>query len=170
MKKLVLAFGACALTSLSFASVNVNLDQEYWTVNPGGSVTITGTVTLTPGWDVTNWTVEFPSNGSVFLPTFIDVDFDNYSFGVTNANYSGPLFTVSPDAAAALGLYDQSTAFSGSLSTRAEFGVTATRLSDGATADDYENYGVEVQAVPEPASLAALGLGAAAFLRRRKRA
>ncbi|RYG26570.1 PEP-CTERM sorting domain-containing protein [bacterium] len=42
------------------------------------------------------------------------------------------------------------------------------RLSDSANAVDAENYGVNVQAVPEPTSMAALGLGALALLRRRK--
>lgn len=60
----------------------------------------------------------------------------------------------------------------------ASFNVTATStttrlsFSGGGLASDYGYYvldDVSVQAVPEPASLAALGLGAMTFLRRRRR-
>jgi hypothetical protein len=169
MKKVLISLGACAIASVSLASVNLNLDHEYWTVNQGGSVTIYGTITLTPGWDVTGWSLENPSNGTDYLPANIDAGFNAYFASVTNADYSGALFTVDAPVAATLGLYDYNT-FGGGGSDRSEFGVYATRLADNAHAADFENYGVTVQAVPEPASFAALGVGAVALLKRRKRA
>ena len=168
MNKLLFSLGACAFATSSFASVNLNLDHEYWTVNQGGSVTISGTITLTPGWDVTTWWIEFPGNGTDYLPSVIDPTFDAYFNSVTNADYTGPLFTVSAGAAATLGLYDYNTAYPTG-SDRSEFGVGATRSADNAQAADFENYGVTVQAVPEPASFAALGVGVVALLRRRLR-
>lgn len=169
MKKVLFSLGACAFASFSLASVNLNLDQEYWTVNQGGSVTITGTITLTPGWDVNGYGLEFPSNGTDFLPSDVDPAFLAYMSSNTNAGYSGPLFTVSAGVAATLGLYDFNTGLLTG-SDRSEFGVYALRASDNAQAADYENYGVTVEAVPEPASIAALGVGVVALLRRRRRA
>jgi hypothetical protein len=169
MKKVLLSLGACAVASSSLASVNLNLDQEYWTVNQGGSVTISGTIALTPGWDVTGWALESPGNGTDFLGAAIDPTFEAYYLSTTNADYTGPLFTVSADAAATLGLYDYNTGFQTG-SDRSEFGVYATRLADNAHAADFENYGVTVQAVPEPASFAALGVGIVALVRRLRRA
>lgn len=43
-------------------------------------------------------------------------------------------------------------------------------LQDGSVSGEQSAFRVETQPVPEPASMAALGLGAAALLRRRKRA
>ncbi|RYG21239.1 PEP-CTERM sorting domain-containing protein [bacterium] len=169
MKKLLLTLGASAFAALSFASVNVNLDHEYWDGTPGSSVTIFGTITLTPGWDIDIVEVEFPSNGTDSLVGGFHPDLIAYLLPVTSATYSGALFTIDIPATATPGLYDASSFFPTN-SSRAEFGVQATRASDNAKAGDYENFGINVQAVPEPGSLAALGLGAAAFLRRRKRA
>jgi hypothetical protein len=167
MKKLLLSFGACAFASAAFASLNVNLDQEYWSGLQGTSVTVFGTITLTPGWDVDLINLEFPSNGTDTLSGAFHPDLLAYLALTTSSGYAGPLFTIDIPLGATPGLYDASTFFPTG-SDRSEFGARATRASDSATGMDYENYGIEVEAVPEPASLAALGVGALALLRRRR--
>jgi hypothetical protein len=169
MKRVLFSLGAFAFASLSLASVNLNIDHEILTVSPGGTVTVYGTVTVTPGWDASRWAIEDPSNGSTRLDVEMDLGFELYVVSHTNANYSGPLFTVTARANQTPGLYDFGD-FLKTGSDRSEFGVIATRLSDNAQAADYENYGIFVGTVPEPTSFAALGLGALALLRRRRRA
>jgi hypothetical protein len=168
MKKVLFSLGACALASSCLASVNLNLDHEYWDGVAGSSVTIYGTIDLTPGWDATTAIVESASNGVDGLTTItFHPDLIAYLGLTTSASYSGGLFTVDIPVGATPGLYDFDN-LAGTGSDRSEFGIVAKRLSDNAQAADFENYGINVRAVPEPTSLAALGVGVLALRRRRR--
>lgn len=159
----ILALG-CA--SLSQAALNFNLDAlDPLAVTQGSSVMFTGTIQLSAGWDATSAVLEHPGNGVDYLtPTFAPA-FLNYLALNTSATYSGDIFSVAAGPSATLGLYDQNT-YSGGLTDLSEMMLFASKGNQEAT--DNEIFAVEVEAVPEPGTIAALGLGAAAFARRRR--
>lgn len=169
MKKLVLlAMGAFTVVSAN-AAINLNLSQAYLTVARPGSGTVTVTYTgtidvLLPTFDVTSLTLESPGDG---IGNFLTPNFDpaliTYMGSVApGADYTGNLFSLTVSSSTPLGMYW----LNGSgISSLSEFTVGA---SDGTNnAADNELYGLTV--VPEPATMAALGLGLAAILGRRRR-
>jgi hypothetical protein len=164
MKSLVVA-GALGFACSSHAGLNLNLDQYLWFVLPANSVTITGTVQLEPGWHVTVGSVEFPGNGTDFLPVSFDPAFLAFvAAAVPGTDYTGNLFIVDAPAAATPGLYWLNNGPAG-ISPLSEFILEASNGS--VTTKDTEVYAVQV--VPEPATLAILGGGVLALIARRRK-
>lgn len=172
MKKIALAAITVGAVASSQAFVNLNIDAQYQTgliPNSGVTmVTFTGTVDiLNPNYDVTSDLVEIPglTSGGPFLGVFSVSSFQTYVAGFNpGVDYSGPLFQVAIMSSDLPGLYFQNNSSSGMTT----FSEMIVRASDGVfIASDNEVYGVTA-AVPEPASMAALGLGLLALARRRK--
>lgn len=164
-KSLLLLTIGCA--SVSNAALNFNLDAlDPVVIAQGSSYTFTGTIQLSAGWDVTGATLEHPGNGVTFLTPVFAPSFLNYVLLNTSAPYSGDLFTISTTNATAPGLYDLNNSSFG-MTDLSEMIVTASKAGRR-DAKDNEIYAVEVEAVPEPATMAALGLGVAAAVRRRR--
>jgi hypothetical protein len=150
------------------AQVNFNLTNPHQTVavpNAGSvNVVFTGTVDVTSGWDVTGANVTLPSliNSAPFLGGSFDPAFIAYVGGVTpGLDYSGNIFRITVTSTTPLGLYG----FQSTTANPVQSTVTATNGTS--TFVDNEAYSVNV--VPEPATLAALGLGVAALVRRRRK-
>ena len=169
MKKLACLAVLGGLSSFSFGFINVNLSNAYQSASVPGAgsifVTFTGTVDiLQASYDASNAVLEAPSNGSNVLNVVLDPAFVTYING-SNAgvDYTGTLFTAEVASTTQLGNYWLG---AGGLSGLAELTVMATGAS--LDASDNELFGVTV--VPEPATLAALGIGAAALIRRRRNA
>lgn len=168
MKKLACLAILGGLSSFSFGFINVNLNNPYQTASvPGaGSIflTFSGTVDiLQASYDASNAILEAPSNGSNLLSAVLDPAFVAYVSGSNpGVDYTGTLFTVEVTSTTQLGNYWLG---AGGLSGLSELTVIATGAS--LDASDNELFGVTV--VPEPATLAALGIGAAALIRRRRK-
>jgi hypothetical protein len=164
---LTLAF-AGALAAHASAILNFNLTINELSTTPGTNVVFSGTVTGVSG-DLTlaasSVGSAFKSTGGTGLSGAFTTDFQNYLNQTTTANYSGTIFEAFVPAGTAAGTYDTNAA----LTNGAQVVVGGTNLN-GDTVQDNEFYAVDVQAVPEPATMAGLGLGALALLRRRKRA
>ena len=153
------------LAALSSAQISIAVDHEYWNVQQGQSVTISGTITATGGLWVTNGGVEYARNASGILTnTVLTPAFIAYINGHSGKAFTGDLFTVTTSLATATGTYDQSNASDGLDFTRSETYLIAWDGSKAAA-----TYGIVVTPVPEPASMAALGLGTLALLRRKRR-
>ncbi|MBX3111561.1 MAG: PEP-CTERM sorting domain-containing protein [Fimbriimonadaceae bacterium] len=168
MKRTLILAGLFAFAASANAVVNFNITNPSQTVAAPGSgyvlVTFAGTVTLTGGFTPAGLSVEWPGNGSTFL-TFdsFDAGFLAYvSAAVVDSNYTGNLFSFQVQSTDTPGLYDLN---SNGSSPFAEATFDATR--NGVRASDNEFFDITVTAVPEPASMAVLGLGAAALLKRR---
>jgi hypothetical protein len=170
MKTLALAV-VLAVSAVSSAAINLNIDTQYMTVIRPSSgsvfVTFTGTIdVLLPTFDVSSATLEFAGNGTDFLPGAFDAGFLAYlGAAAPGVDYAGALFTAEVSSTDDLGLYWLNGSGSG-MTPLSEFIVSATNGTE--TATDNEIYGVDV--VPEPASLAVLGLGLVAIARRRRKA
>lgn len=170
MKKLACLCAVVGLSSASFGFVNLNLNNPYQTAGVPGSgsifLTFSGMVDiLNPAFAISGATLEAPDNGSQVLNVAFDAGFLAYlSASAPGVDYTGDIFTVEIQSTTQVGNYWFG---AGGLSAFSELIVSASGagLPD---AVDNELYGVEV--VPEPATLAALGLGAAALLRRRRKA
>lgn len=170
MKRIITLASLALVAAVSQAGINFNLNSPNAVVARPGSgfvlVTFSGTIDLSGGFAPTQGIVELPSNGSNFLA------FDSFDAGflayltaaVVDSDYTGNLFTLQVASTDALGLYDMNNGGFGS-SPFAEAIVTATK--NGIVAGDNEFYSVEV--VPEPASLAILGLAAGALVARRRK-
>ena len=171
MRKILLSFAGALVSSWAAASLNININVPYQTaVRPAtGSIFVlfTGTIdVLLPTFDVNAATLEFPLDASsnVLTGTF-DPAFNTYlGSAAPGVDYAGPLFSIEVTSTSPLGFYWLNPSGNG-FSALSEFLVSA---SDGAqTATDNEFYGVTV--VPEPVTMAAVGIGVAALLRRRRK-
>jgi hypothetical protein len=160
------ALAAIGFSALSFgADVSLSLDHEYWSLNPGGSVTIFGAITAKNGLYVTNASVEFAKNASGTLSnTALAPGLISYVNAHQSVNYVGALFTVNVPLGATPGNYDLSNNSGGLDPVRSELYVTAWDASVYGA-----NYGIDVQAVPEPTSFVAVGMGCLALIKRRRR-
>jgi hypothetical protein len=155
-----------ALAAAATADITFTMDQGAITLARGDSFTYTGTIVRTGFSEIPFASVEFPRKGADLLSTISLVQaFKDYVNNVNFTNYTGPLFTVTVPLNQPLGLYSESNNGQG------EFpGLSELYLTDESGNWYGQKYSVNVTAVPEPASMAALGLGAVALLRRRKRA
>jgi hypothetical protein len=168
MRKITL-FALAAVSVMASAGVNLNLNNPVETVNlpNSGSVNVvfTGTVDVLPGWDASSATLYFPFLGSNGLGGGFDSNFLTY-LGGSNAgvDYSGNLFSITVNSTDAPGYYDFNSL---SPTSTSQFVVGASK--NGVSFSDNEYFAVDVQAVPEPASIAMLGIGSLALIRRRRR-
>lgn len=171
MRRIALILSALSVAAASQAALNLNIDTAYQTVPVPSSGTLTvlftGTVDiLLPTFDPSSAVLEFPGSASnVFLTASFHADFLNYlGTAAPGQDYTGNLFTVDVPSTTVPDFYYLNGSGSG-MANLAEFIVSA---SDGVnTATDNEFYGVNV--VPEPGTMAALAIGAAALLRKRRK-
>jgi hypothetical protein len=128
-------------------------------------VLFSGTVdVLLPTFDVNQAQLEFPQDSLAnSLTGAFDPAFSTYiGTNSPGVDYTGPLFSIEVTSTSPLGFYWLN---GNGFSALSELIVTT---SDGTrTASDNEFFGVTV--VPEPATIAAIGLGFAALIRRRRR-
>lgn len=168
MKKLAL-LGLATIATGAYAGVNLNLsDHVKSVVQPGTGfvdVVFSGTVDVLPNWDATSAVLYTPDNGSAALSGGLTTAFLDYLSGsFAGTDFNGDLFFIRVQASDAVGFYDQN-----ALSTGGSSELVVNAVNGNRRFADNEYYGVEVQAVPEPATLAALGLGAIALIRRRRK-
>lgn len=167
MKKLLFIALATGMVASSHAMVNFELDNPFQTVTApeSGSISLlfTGSVTFqSSGWTITSLVVEHPALASYSDPLSINIR-PEFSAAYGGVNYSGPIFEVVVTSTS-LGDYFYNNTF-GSIFSEAFLYAT-----DGVnTITDSEFFGVKVEAVPEPATFAVLGLGAAALVRKRRK-
>lgn len=173
MKKFFVLAGLVGLGAAAQAAINLNINQQYQTVvkpNTGSIfVTFSGTIqVLLPSFDVTSYAIEIPGSASnVFLGAFIDPTFQAYVLGNnTGVGYSGNFFSVQVSSTTPNDFYWLSSASSIGMSPLAEMIVEAGAPGSNLIARDNEMYGLTV--VPEPATMAALGIGALALIRKRR--
>jgi hypothetical protein len=143
---------ATAFATNAQAAINLVLDQQVQSVNAQATpfdVTWTGSVTLTNGWEVDS------VSSSLFSIVF-DSAFVAYATSHTTGNYSGNLFSVTVNPG-------------DSGSDIETISVTGHNPLNNRSFTDHEAFELDVNPVPEPTTMVALGLGAAAMLRRRKK-
>ncbi len=153
----LLALASLALSA--HAAFTLTLSDPVRTAAPGDALSFAGILTNT-GPDAVYL------QGALFLAPGLNLDPSPYNDNhpaLLNAgeSYTGAFFNVNVPATAVPGSYGGGFSVLGGASSD-PFDPFTTTASDGFT--------VVVNPVPEPATLAALGLGAGALLRRRKRA
>lgn len=169
MRRFFLSAAGALVSSIAAASLNLNIAVPYQTaVRPASGsifVVFTGTVDiLLPTFDVTAATLEFPedSSSNVLTGSFDPAFISYIGASSPGVDYTGNLFSIEVTSTSPLGFYWLN---GNGLSALSELLVTA---SDGTrTATDNEFHGVTV--VPEPATFAALAIGFAALIRRRRK-
>lgn len=169
---LVLSVAAVGAAS-SFGALNLDLNENYKsTLLPNtGSVDImfSGKVDiLLPGYDIIDGFLEFPrltpTTGAFLSVTFVPAFLTYANAANPGVDYNGDIFFVTVLSTDATGEYFYNNA---SATDFAELSLTASNGTFSST--DIEMFGVDVNAVPEPATMAVLGLGAAALLRRKRK-
>lgn len=171
MKKTVALVSMLAVGAAANAAINLHINVQYQTVAAPsvGSIAVvySGYVdVLLAGWDVSAATLELPSDGTNFLGVAWDPGFSAYVGGNNpGADYFGDLFSVTVNSNTTPGFYHLN---AGNGNPFSQLIVSATQPGAVTVTDD-EMFGLTVDPVPEPATLAALGLGAAAFIRRKRR-
>lgn len=168
----ILAFGVVAATNAQFI---ITFDDPFPTISAptSGSVTLsfTGTVdVLTPFFEVDNVTGELPAllpGGPFPIDGIIPLAFADYIFDPhPGEDFTGVLIELTIDAGTPDGNYWFNDLVG---SDDSELMLSGTGLNGGFS--QFAPYGVSIaSSVPEPASLAALGAGALALLRRKKKA
>ncbi len=153
MRKLLSSVIVLVAAGSASAVLNFNLTTNSGTfTTAGGTLTLVGTVTgLTADVTVAN------SSFTAASPLTITPDpaFLAYLNMNTLADYSGNIATVTVPAGTPVGFYD---------------GQTDQVVVGSAVDNDNELFAVTVTPVPEPASMVALGVGAVALVRRRRKA
>lgn len=171
MNKLFTLAILASLGAAAQASINLNINQQYQTVAvpSSGSINVvfSGTIQiLQPNVDFNSAALESPASGSgPFIGTSFDSGFLAYlSQNAPGVGYSGNLFSVVVTSSTAPDFYWLNNGSAG-ISPLAEF-IVIGGVNGASDVKDNELFGVNV--VPEPATLAALGLGAAALIRRKR--
>ena len=173
MKRILALTSLAVFAAAANAGVNFNLSNpDVTVVKPtSGSVLVTFSGTMTTSEDFApsqDWAIEFPGNGTDFIPfDSMNAAFANYlAAGVANSSYTGEMVSFRVDSSLLDGLYDQNDSGFG-FSPFAEMVFHGTR--DGLDAADNEFFSIRVTSVPEPTSMALLGLGALALLKKRRK-
>lgn len=168
MKKFALLalLGVCGAAQ---AAINFNLDiPDQVIVQPGSTTTVvfTGTVDVTSGWDAFGASMDFPYliSSTTGLSVAFTSSFTSYmASAAPGVDYAGSIFEATVNPTDPVGLYGY--AFNSINPSE----IVVSGSNGVSTFNDSEAYSVEVVAVPEPATLAVLGLGAAALIRRRRK-
>lgn len=167
----VFAALAClgAVTSAHALAVTVFLDNLNPTINQGDTYMMTGTVKIFGNFTLAIETVEAPYlNGDAAKHLSVQTTNDFQIWAVTHSfggTFSGDLFTITAAPNATPGDYQHS-AVDQFAAPLFKLSITPDFLHH---ADASASYNASVEAVPEPASLLALGFGVTAFIRRRAR-
>lgn len=156
-----------AAAAISSAAINFEFDnsEAFVTAPESGSITytFTGTVTVDPGFTVSGASLINPymANSTTGLTAMFANDLLNWILNPTST-YTGALLTVMIDSTSPAGEYGYA------LNSTSPSTLTISATDGVNTYGDSEAYVVNVEAVPEPATMAVLGLGAAALVRRRR--
>ena len=152
MTKILITLSAFAVAASASAVLDLQFTipaDKTLVLAPGESGVISGVVTGVTGdvASLASLTNLSPANIDFSLTS----EFQAYLDSNTDADYSGSILNVSTLATATPGIY-----------------YGGATISDDSPLADREVFAVQV--TPEPGTFVALGLGAAALLRRRKRA
>jgi hypothetical protein len=150
-------------------ALSLSLDDVSPVVQQGGTVDVTGSFKISGPFDNLIVNIDPPylsSDSSTFISAGLSSDFTSFLSGLTGtaATYTGKIFTIHASPTQTPGLYDHLPASSdaGFIEAIAFNSLTNRRGSAKASFD------ITVEAVPEPASIAAITIGVASLLRRRK--
>ena len=152
MSKILVTLAAFAAAASASAVLDLQFTapaDKTLVLAPGASGVISGSVTGVIG-DVSSTGLLTNLSPANFTVAFTS-EFQDYLDANTSADYSGSILNVTALNTATPGMY---------------FGAAA--VTDGGPLADREIFAVQV--TPEPSAFAALGLGAAALLRRRRKA
>ena len=153
-----------ALAAAAPAALTITLDSSTISAVPGGNAIFSGTLSNDQSLELFLDSVDFNLDGDagIYLG-FLDFDEDPFFSGTVPLSlldardiYSGPLFGLKIDPSSPAGLY------TGTATITAHYDGQSSFTTDASIA-------VDVQAVPEPASMLALAGGVAALMRRRRR-
>ena len=157
----VVALAFAAVLPASALTLTIDSPNLVVLQATSGSMTyvFNGSYSYDPGENFSIASLDFAFNADAsdrVVTTFI-ADFSERS-------YSGPLFSATIDPTTAAGFYG----FRGSSTDPSTLSLTAEDDDENELGTIAVPFSIQVQAVPEPSAFAALGLGAVAFLRRRR--